>query len=941
MAASGHGRINNFGDVAIQGSVWQTGLMTNVHSVTAPSGLSNLPSMATPVVGRDDELRKLDTVMAHPGRVAVLSGLGGIGKSTLALAHASRRSGTGPTWWMSANSPSALDAGLAALAVALQPALATALPMEAAAARAVQWLVEHEDWLLVLDDVTDAADVEPLLARLHGKGGGTIVTSRLAHGWHRFATMVIRLDALTPEAAVTLFAGMLESRSGNVHTAERAELRELAADLGCLPLALTMAGAYLIETGMTAAQYRYLLAERFNDFAEGSIRAESSAQTVAEVFGRALAAVAHVPQALPLLRVLSWYSHEAVPIALLQAADERSPGQTSSALGALSAHSLVHLTEDTVSVHRLVQTLVRTVDDRDPLRQPADIEAALASATRLLDQYAPAVHNPRGWSKWQSLLPHIIALADRSTPHSDTPVTAHLLNQTGLFLCEQGDPVGALSFLGRSHAGYQRTVGEADRATLAALGNLAGAYQMAGRIDEAVDLFHRALETGARFLGQEHPTTLAILAALAGALLARGGTASAVEMLERAMAAHEQTLGPDDEESLTVAGNLAYAYQVTGEPERAIPLLERILFRSIRLLGDEHPATLTSRHNLAGAHHAAGHLDSALPLLEQNLQHRIRVLGGDHPETLRSRNSLAYALLSAGDLTSALPMLERALADRERVLGPHNQDTITSRSNLAAAYREAGNLTDAVTLLERTLEDCLQGLGPGHPDVLAARQNLASTYRAAGRYPDALALFEVNRIEYERVLGPEHQDTLTARNNLAVAYWENGDLRRALPLLEHEVDDCARLLGDTHPNTLIARANLALALLRGGEPDRARQLLEATVADYERVLGPEHPVTLTAANNLAGAYDAVGDPLRALTLYEENLEKRRRVLGPHHPDVLASYSNLASAYEEAGRRDEAVALYRDTLRDCELVMGDAHPLTETVRRNLAALTRAG
>ena len=74
------------------------------------------------------------------------------------------------TWWITAAAPADIDAGLAALAVALQPALSGVLPLEALREGAVQWLAAHRGWLVILDNVTDPADVAPLLARARPAG---------------------------------------------------------------------------------------------------------------------------------------------------------------------------------------------------------------------------------------------------------------------------------------------------------------------------------------------------------------------------------------------------------------------------------------------------------------------------------------------------------------------------------------------------------------------------------------------------------------------------------------------------------------------------------------------------------------------------------------------------------------------------------------------------
>ena len=205
-----------------------------VTDLTAPSGLASLPGCPTLFVGRDAELARLDEAMTKPGGVVVhaVHGLGGIGKSTLAAywaaTHADRHT---LTWWITADTPASIDAGLAALGAALQPALSAALPTEVLSQQAVQWLSANPGWLLILDNVSDPADVAPLLAS--APRGRYLITSRRATGWHDIA-LPLRLGVLSEAEAVDLMCRIL--------THDRP--RELEGAAG------------LCQAGMPAAGYR-------------------------------------------------------------------------------------------------------------------------------------------------------------------------------------------------------------------------------------------------------------------------------------------------------------------------------------------------------------------------------------------------------------------------------------------------------------------------------------------------------------------------------------------------------------------------------------------------------------------------------------------------------------------------------------------------------------
>ena len=175
----------------------------------------------------------------------------------------------------------------------------------------------------------------------------------------------------------------------------------------------------------------------------------------------------------------------------------------------------------------------------------------------------------------------------------------------------------------------------------------------------------------------------------------------AIQYGQDLLAYAEQILGETHPDTLTYRNNLAEAYRAAGRPAEAIPLLEQTLADREQVLGETHPRTLTSRNNLALAYQAAGRLAEAIPLLEQTLADREQVLSETHPDTLTYRNNLAEAYRAAGRQAEAIPLLEQTLADREQVLGESHPDTLQSRGNLAAAYQDAGRLAEAEDLRNR------------------------------------------------------------------------------------------------------------------------------------------------------------------------------------------------------------------------------------------------
>ncbi len=563
--------------------------------LAAPPGLGNLPARPGLFVGRAQELARLDAAVAGPGGVVVqaVHGLGGIGKSTLAAhwaaAHASDYT---PTWWITAATPAAIDAGLASLAIALQPALSGVLPIEALREGAVQWLVARQGWLLILDNVTDPANVAPLLAR--APAGRYLITSRRATGWHATAVPV-RLDVLDPAEAMDLLNAILaQDRPREVDGAA-----ELCAELGFLPLAVEQAGAYLAQAGAMPQEYLDLLARYPAAMYQASAEGGDAARTIARIWRVTLDRLADDPLAGQVLRILAWCAPEAIPRALLDGLAD--PPGLLRAVGRLAAYSMLTADTGVLAMHRLVQAVTRTPDPGDPHRSPQAIDDARDQATRQLADTVSDPRDPAGWPVWRMLLPHIDALASHAPPDTDTETTAYLLNQAGVFLSNQGQAARAAGHLQRALADRQRLLGGDHPDTLTTRNNLAHAYRAAEDLGRAIPLFEQTLADRQRLLGGDHPDTL------------------------------------------TTRNNLAGAYQDAGDLRRAISLFEQTLADRQRLLGGDHPDTLASRNNLADAYQDAGDLRRAIPLYEQTLADSVRVLGEDHPHTKIVRGNLAAA----------------------------------------------------------------------------------------------------------------------------------------------------------------------------------------------------------------------------------------------------------------------------------------------------------
>ncbi|MFJ9564159.1 FxSxx-COOH system tetratricopeptide repeat protein [Streptomyces fuscichromogenes] len=735
------------------------------RDIEAPPGTSNLPPQGL-CLGREDELAWLrNSLVVSNGtaitQVLAVHGLGGVGKSTLALAYAHRhRSDYALTWWVTADSSVRIEQSLAGLALRLFPSWAGRASEHEQFQWTMNWLQWHPGWLLIFDNVENPRDLAPYTGALNR--GQHLATSRRVTGWPR-TTPTRALGTLSAnEAGELLCVYALDGTTPTVH--QRQESLALASELGYLPLALEQAGAYLNQNPTVSIDaYRKRLATKLDKAADG-INAE---RTIARVWSHTLEVLNSSNQlAVRLLYILAWLAPDSIPVGLIEIVENDSD-EIAEALGALRAYSMISFSPDrtSVSIHRLVQVALRS-NTASGLAATGRREAEEVILHSLPVPSQSDVELP---PEWDLLTPHLIALA-ASAPHSqqnESIVTAYTFAAKQLY--SQGYKASTIPLREAIFNYFKSPAGESDNDTILAQSNLAASYESAGDMTRAVAMYEESLRQCEETFGQQHPKTLIVRGNLAGAYESAGYVTQAISLYKKVLKQSIRVFGEDDPETLTMQNNLAYAYRVTGNLKRAIPLYKATLSQRTKTLGSDHPSTLNSLNNLATAYQAAGDLQQATPLLESVLTQHERVLGKDHPQTMTVRNNLGIAYSEAKEMKRAIAILEPTLAQREQFLGNIHPDTLQSRNNLATAYLMSGELKHGLPMLETVHAQYERILGETHPLTINTRHNLASGYQAAGQSHRAVTLLETTLAQSEDVFGRDHPDTMAARYSLAYA----------------------------------------------------------------------------------------------------------------------------------------------------------------------------
>jgi tetratricopeptide (TPR) repeat protein len=734
--------------------------------------------------GREEILEGVKATLENSG-IAALTGMGGVGKTQTAAQYAYRHREDYPAvLWLRAESLDTLFSDLSQLAARLELPEREAKEQSVSLDAVKRWLDEQERWLLVLDNVEDYGIVRDLTRKADAaKGHHIIVTTQTqamgAVGKQRLFPMERDQGALLLLRRAQRLTG--DNPLSSVGSQEAALAREIADEVGGLPLALDQAGAYIEETACGLADYLKVLRERSQALLDRRGGLDSDHRSVAKTFLMSFEKLQKMnPAAAELLQAAAFLLPDAIPEEIFitgaaqfgpeLSAAAADPLKWNDAIACALKFSLLERDPEKklLAVHRMVQAVLKSRMTEEERKALAEQEMRAVNAAFPYPEF-------ENWAQCERLVPSAqlcAALVDEHRLSSDE--AARLLNAAGYYLRQRARNTEAEPLYQSSLSITQALHGPDHPEVAIRLNNLAALLQATNRLAEAEPLMRRALDIDERAYGSDHPDVAVDLNNLAQLLQATNRLKEAEPLMRRALDIDERAYGPNHPTVAIHLNNLARLLQDTNRLSEAEPLMRRALEIDERAYGPDHPNVAIRLNNLAGWLKGTNRLEEAEPLLRRVVDIFEKVYGSDHPSVATSLNNLAQLLKATNRLAEAEPLMRRALGIDERAYGPDHPHVAIRLSNLAVLLQDTNRLEEAEPLMRRALDIGERAHGPNHPNVAIRLNNLAQLLQATNRLEGAEPLMRRALEIFTRSLGTDHPNTVTVRNNFVLLLREMG-----------------------------------------------------------------------------------------------------------------------------------------------------------------------
>ncbi|GIZ48288.1 hypothetical protein CKM354_001135600 [Cercospora kikuchii] len=817
---------------------------------TPPLPCSTVPLLRDPnYVSRKTLLDEVAKKASVPGARVAVVGLGGTGKTQLAVEYADSVHAQSPnTWiiWISAHNAACVQQSVKDVADRLK-IRGRSDPSKDLLELLSQWLGDKSKgkWLAILDNLDDVdasassrtnpgarrrlTDYFPVCDH-----GSVVVSTRSKTVAQQlvYDEFIIAVEPMDAQHANLL----LEKRLG---PHGRDDYDRLATALDFIPLAMSQAASYIRERGRRSSVEHYLHKIEINRQSRSELlrrdarlpdrdwEASASVITTWQISFEYISR--ERSSATELLSLMSMCDRQAIPERLLRpfkfrngsTKNDRDSDNMSVAdegfeedIAMLLGFSFISTTTSDTdwTMHRLAQDATQLwIEDKGRYDLVQGRFICNLSGVFPSGKY-------KTWQMCRSLLPHVQCALEQKSNSSRQVILqwAELMCRAGYYHFRIFDLDLAESMIARAlRLVLENLESKDDHRTMRKQSLLVRVWQSQGKLKEAEEMSLDLLKRSSLKLGKKHYDTLAYQHNLAVTYrcLGRLKEAEALQLEVTELTAASQ--GVDDHGYLDSMHELALIYDRQGRFKESERILLQVLDKTESKLGQDHPDSLATMNVLLDQYKEQKQWQKAGDLNLKLVKSSIEALGWDHLETLEALESLADAYCQRRQFEDAVRAWSRVLQQRRAKQGPEHRDTLRVTGSLAVTYHCLHRWEEAEALLKQVLETKSVTLGADHPETLESIDVLATTYCQRKQWTKAEALLKELIEKKAAKQGIDHSTTMNSMDDLARMYVGQGQFGEATVIYQkleklqaRAVETCREVNGTQHPETWQAVTNL-------------------------------------------------------------------------------------------------------------------------------------
>lgn len=642
------------------------------------------------------------------------------------------------------------------------------------------WLEKQSDILLVYDNVVNMNILNEYLPLSKGHIIVTSIDSQLPN--------TIEIDVMRPEEAISLLDYIIPETIKKSSCYQQ-DLKILVAALGYMPLALSQAGAYISKNSITIQEYLLLYESHRNQILSDDTMLYMDNHTPVYVTWEIIIAkLCNNPDSLLAIKLLNFISYchsdyipkEVLAKHLYDKIDNETTYKLNKILKLLKKYSLIKVSTNTVSIHRLVQDFLRDKYTQDKTKHLTQIASVFQSIFPMSDQTTQDIEFIK------LILPHLENVLFYMTCEYNR---ADLMTVLAYAYYIIGNDKKNNSLL-KQALEIQKDLDNDSKKISQILHNLGWSYIDLGDYVSAKSVLEEALVRKEKYFGIQSHESASTLHVLGIAYLSLGDYINGKVLIEKALNIRENEYGPNSIKAIYSKHELARAYIYLGQYAKAKVLLEHVLEVKNKYFGSQHFQTSLTLDELGRVHNHLRDFNHAIKFLKQSLKIKKIHYGTEHVKSSYTMHYLGKAYLNLGKYNKAKQLLEKTLEIRKKHFVGKNEHAEIGFTmlELGRIYFHLGDHDSAKKYFKKSFKIISKYFGKNNIKIAHPMHYLGKIYFDLKKYTKAKQFLEDALKIKQNYHDPTHITIAYTRHYLGITYKHLGHYDKARVLLEYALD---------------------------------------------------------------------------------------------------------------------------------------------------------